>query len=325
MLLPKAPAHIKEERLGVLAVARCITEMGHIWRETETGDTGIDGQVEFVNDSGSATGCLIGVQAKSGESYLKDDGDHWAFYPDKKHRFYWERFPVPVFVMIHDSQSGIIYWVDARQVLRSPEGAKSKSIAVPKSHQLHETASAKLFEAYGVSQEPVLEGIELIRLMISKSNPNPQFPLNYLELFAHGMTNICRSIYFSMDVAMQVVEVKLSGSELGWAVGANDYDFLFGFVRFLLAQHLAEVNFSDCLIDWSEREMQPTFLAPLTSRGRNLVKTISGLQLDLVKKGKLPADGKVGVAQEDFVRMEFTPSHFERVGVVENFCNAIVS
>lgn len=325
MNLPKAPANIQEERLGTLAVARGFTEKGQIWRETATGDTGIDGQVEFVNDAGNATGCLIAIQVKSGASYLKDGGDFWIFYPGEKHRFYWERFPIPVFVMLHDSQSGITYWVDARQALRSPEASKVKYIEISKGNRLHSTPPATFFETFGVSQDPVLENLELVKFMISKSNPNPRFPLNYLELFAHGMTNICRSIYFGMDIACSVVEHKLavSNSEFGWAIGEKEHEFLFGFVRFLLAQHLAEVNFSDCLVDWTERELQPTFIAPLTSRGRELVTVIRGFQEALTNEGRLTRERNVGVAQEDFVRMEFTVSHWERIELVDEFCQAM--
>jgi hypothetical protein len=161
--------------------------------------------------------------------------------------------------------------------------------------------------------------------MISQSHPNPQFPLNYLDLFAHGMTNICRSIFYSMDIACRVVEGKLeaSNSEFGMAIGQSEHEFLFGFVKFLLAQHLAEVNFSDCLIDWSEREMQPTFIAPLTSRGRNPVRTIAGLQDALTNEGKLPAIEHLGVAQGDFVQMVFPPSHYIRIKLVDEFCKVV--
>ncbi|HWQ93506.1 MAG TPA: DUF4365 domain-containing protein [Clostridia bacterium] len=325
MLLPNAPANLGQERQGIAAVARSMAEWGLIWRETEASDVGIDGQIEYVNALGNATGCLVAVQAKSGKSYLKDGGDHWIFYPKEKHRFYWERFPIPVLVLIYDGSTGITYWVDARQALRSPEGSQSAFIAVPKGNQLHSTSPATLFEAYGVSQEPVLESVELIKLMISKLHQNPQFPLNYLELFAHGMTNICSSIYFSMDVACSVVKYKLvaSGSECGMTVGEQEHEFMFNFVKFLLAQHLAEVNFSDCLINWSERQMQPTFMAPLTSRGRDLVRTIRALQDELTRSGRLPETKYLGVAQEDFVRMEFAPSHYDRVELVA-FCKVIV-
>jgi hypothetical protein len=39
--------------------------------------------------------------------------------------------------------------------------------------------------------------------------PNASFPVSYFELFVHGLTNICRTLYFSMDVAMNVAEFNL--------------------------------------------------------------------------------------------------------------------
>ena len=58
-------------------------------------DVGIDGQIEYVDKDGYATGRIIAVQIKSGKSFLKERGASWVFYPEKKHKFYWERFPLP--------------------------------------------------------------------------------------------------------------------------------------------------------------------------------------------------------------------------------------
>jgi hypothetical protein len=66
-------------------------------------------------------------------------------------------------------------------------------------------------------------------------------------------------------------------------VGPNPY------VRFLLAQNLANVDFSDCLIDWVDHQMQPRFVAPLTLRGRQLVKAIHTKENALVNAGKRKA------------------------------------
>src|SRR4051812_9521326 len=92
MELPKAPQNFQQERTGILAVARELNRLELIWRETPMSDVGIDGQIEFVDDAGNATGRLVAVQIKCGTSYFHDHGDEWHFYPDPKHRFYWERF-----------------------------------------------------------------------------------------------------------------------------------------------------------------------------------------------------------------------------------------
>jgi hypothetical protein len=73
-------------------------------------------------------------------------------------------------------------------------------------------------------------------------------------------------------------------------------------VKFLVGQHLADVNFSDCLIDWVDRLMQPHFVAPLTSRGRKLVDLVSSAQDFLAANGGLPKS-EYRVAQESFFEM----------------------
>jgi hypothetical protein len=68
-MLPQTRPTYVTERIGINAVATAIARIGLIWRETSTGDVGIDGQVEYVSASGHATGRLISVQVKSGLSY----------------------------------------------------------------------------------------------------------------------------------------------------------------------------------------------------------------------------------------------------------------
>lgn len=112
--LPQAGNTYAEERRGMSAVQSYAADHAQIWRETNTGDVGIDGQVEFVTAEGLATGRLIAMQVKSGASYFAHPTDGgWKFYPAEKHRRYWESFPLPVLVVLHDSASGKSYWTDA--------------------------------------------------------------------------------------------------------------------------------------------------------------------------------------------------------------------
>lgn len=59
--------------------------------------------------------------------------------PEEKHKRYWESFPLPVLLVLHDPDSGKSYWTDARQALRTP-GSENTSIEIPE-------AEAKLVEA----------------------------------------------------------------------------------------------------------------------------------------------------------------------------------
>jgi hypothetical protein len=292
--------------------------------QTTCVDVGIDGQIEHVNASGQATGQLVAVQVKSGGSYLNDRGSCWHFYPYDKHRFYWERFPIPVLIAVHDPGTGTTYWAEARRALRSPETAALPYIIIPKEQQLQSASVPQLFASYGPSQEPILAADELVHRMIAASNPSPGFPITFFELFAHGLTNICRSVYFGMDMACSVVEQKLllASSEIEMQLREEDHAFLFSYVQFLVAQHLANVDLEDCLIDWWDAKLQPQFLSPLTSRGRALVSHVNSIQDKLDHQGALPEARGLHVAQEDFVRMIFDPTHDGRVPLILSFQKA---
>ena len=318
MTFPQYGHTNQQERFGVNAVAEAVARMGLIWRETASADVGIDGQIEYVGPDG-ATGQIIAVQVKSGPSFLKEKDGNWVFYPDEKHRFYWERFPLPVLVVLHDPESGISYWEDVRRHFRTP-GAKQAGILVAKTNVLQKAQPNELFQNYAVSGEPFLELNDVLTRIIQTKSNNASFPLSFFDLFCNGLTNICRSIYFGMDVVVTLAEEKLAthDSPCGLGVGDAEYEFMFDFVKFLVQQHLADVDFSQCLIDWHDHQMMPTFMAPLTSRGRELVERIGNLQTELEKKGAINKSEGIRAAQEDSVQMVFAPSHISRIALIDD-------
>ncbi len=93
-------------------------EAGQIWRPTSFGDWGIDGEVEFKDYQGRATGRRIYLQLKSGNSYLeprKKDGAEIFRIKSDRHAEYWRNQPCPVWLVIRtsDERSGSsIRWMD---------------------------------------------------------------------------------------------------------------------------------------------------------------------------------------------------------------------
>ena len=69
MSLPKYIDTNKTERIGVHKAALVLSEMGFIFREISNSDTGVDGQIEEVDENNNATGRIMAVQIKSGNSY----------------------------------------------------------------------------------------------------------------------------------------------------------------------------------------------------------------------------------------------------------------
>ena len=89
------------DRVGVSAVSKCVSQLGLIFREQPTDDYGIDAQIETF-DKDYASGKLIAVQIKSGDSFfneLKDD--KIIFRGEKKHYDYWINHSLPVIIVLY--------------------------------------------------------------------------------------------------------------------------------------------------------------------------------------------------------------------------------
>lgn len=320
-MLPRVPGTYSQERIGISAIAFAAANLSQIWRETSTGDVGIDGQLEFVNSDGFATGRTLGVQVKSGPSYFtNEDTNSFHFYPSDKHRLYWERYPIPVLLILHNPEQNRSYWVDARQMLRSPESAESAFIRVPKSNVLQTSTPQQLFESAGVMPDAFIPGLIAVAAKLTSTRSyEKSFPISYLDLFAFGLTNITRSLYYGMDLIASIAEANITmlGYDVGLGIGDVEHKFAFSFLKFIVAQNLADIDFADCLIDFEDRAMHPTLIAPLTARGRELVTVLDASEDRLIELGKLPKDG-LRVAQEGFVEM-VSKSYVQRLPRVLTF------
>lgn len=317
MDLPKFQSTDFTERAGIFAIGAQVTTIGLIFRETPNSDVGIDAQVEYIAD-GKAIGSLIAVQAKSGRSYLKDKGDHFAFYPEEKHKNYWESFPLPVVVMLHDPDTNEVYYSDVRYYLSIPEREKKYSyIPVFKANTLKGATKEELFNLPSISPSVYLEFPELIKKMVDAKCKDADFPVSYFEIFVHSLTNLCRHSFFHMQLPCDIAETNLIASNSPYGVGINSrtHDFLHDYVRFLIEQNLVKVDYSDFLIDWNEREMLPKFLAPLTSRGRAFIEYIRSVEGSIFD----PDEFELSVACERFVQMVYAPSDEKRFEKIRLF------
>ena len=95
------------------------------------------------------------------------------------------------------------------------------------------TSPIVLFENAGVLDQPFIPSVdELLKRLVTTRSNEDTFPLSYFDLFVHGLTNICRSIYYGMDLIINAVAFNLhaQGSEFGVGMGAAEDEFAFGFV-----------------------------------------------------------------------------------------------
>jgi small GTP-binding protein len=96
-------------------------EAGQIFRPTSNSDWGIDGEIEFKNDHGNASGKRIYLQLKSGDSYLKTrkiDNAEIFTISNPRHIKYWKSQAYPVMLIIRNSE-GLIRWMDITEYLKN--------------------------------------------------------------------------------------------------------------------------------------------------------------------------------------------------------------
>lgn len=110
-------------------------EANQIFRPVTMFDHGIDGEVEFKDNDGKASGKRIYIQLKSGNSYLrtrKGDGSEIFDVKDDRHLDYWISQPVDVYLVIRqtDELSGqqVIRWMNVTRYLKARKDKKSRQI-----------------------------------------------------------------------------------------------------------------------------------------------------------------------------------------------------
>lgn len=108
-----------KERVLVGEVISAVALAGQICREKNVSDHGIDAELEFKDDLREATGQMIYLQLKSGDSYLRTmaDGREIFIIKKQRHAAYWMKQNCPVLLVIRSS-SGEIRWMEIREYLR---------------------------------------------------------------------------------------------------------------------------------------------------------------------------------------------------------------
>jgi hypothetical protein len=107
-------------------------EAGQIYRGYTGSDHGIDGEIEFKDDAGRASGQRLYLQLKSGDSYLKKRSrDEAKVFQIKNLRWadYWQQQAYTVMLVIRTSD-GEILWMDVSAYLKreASKGRKVKQI-----------------------------------------------------------------------------------------------------------------------------------------------------------------------------------------------------
>jgi hypothetical protein len=102
--------------------AWCTDRLWPLVRVPVERDVGIDAFVQVTDAEGVATGDIFGVQVKAGSSYLRSDG---GTVPVERHGDLWREASVPVIAVVHDPDTGALWWGNATQTLRADPAARS--------------------------------------------------------------------------------------------------------------------------------------------------------------------------------------------------------
>ncbi|MCY2990150.1 MAG: TIR domain-containing protein [Planctomycetota bacterium] len=116
-----------KERALVGEVISTVALAGQISREKNVSDQGIDMEIEFKDDANEATGQMLFLQLKSGDSYLrerKSDGAEIFTIKNERHARYWMAQAFPLLLVIRNSE-GEVRWMEVRDWLkRASDGGK---------------------------------------------------------------------------------------------------------------------------------------------------------------------------------------------------------
>jgi hypothetical protein len=132
LMLTEGQAVIDNESRELLAVHHTgfiVAEAGQIYRGYTNSDHGIDGEIEFKDNRGHASGERLYVQLKSGDSYLvKRQRDGAEVFQIKNPRWadYWQQQAYVVMLVIRTSD-GEIRWMDISSYLKR-ESSSGKTV-----------------------------------------------------------------------------------------------------------------------------------------------------------------------------------------------------
>lgn len=139
----KARQTERTDRRGVALVMGAFESLGFAFREQAVSDYGVDGQAELINRE-QPTGRLLGIQIKTGESYLSECTEKAiVFRIDAEHVDYWINHALPIIVCLCDPGTQTVYWqvVTAETAISTGKGYR---IDVPRTQILNVLAVPQL-------------------------------------------------------------------------------------------------------------------------------------------------------------------------------------
>ena len=276
------------ERAGLLAVEGACNRLDLIWRDLLQEDVGIDGTIEIAVGE-FPTGKLVGVQVKSGASYVRAEAPtSFRFYPDADDVQYWSSVSIPMFLLVHKPSDEAVYWVDVGRYIeeRAADPHAPSYIEFSKSNVLDERFSQYLRARFDLvlysSEQHATAAAELQALSRTFGDGESTVTITALDLFIEGLWGLCSKLQFHSSLMSELVrrnaaqkrEVLLYSYTFS---GASLYPFLTRYFNLLSKHHLAVLDSSDINQSLYAKLEFPTFIAPLTTNGRRFTEHLRHL------------------------------------------------
>ncbi|WMX47270.1 hypothetical protein RGF97_24005 [Streptomyces roseicoloratus] len=205
-------------------------------------------------------------------------------------------------VVLHHPEEDLTVWADARHHLRYGETPR---IAIPEARRLTPAAVSDILRLDGELPAHGFDPTALMRGMAAETNGAKVTSLSFFDLFFHGLTDLGHCLYFGMDLAMEIrgaKDVLLEHEDRFLSWGQEDHAFLDRYIAFLVAHDLVRLDFDN----WrrsTEDGLVGVFLAPLTRKGRDLVRTAADLDAAFFPPGRGP---RRHLVEDRPVHMPFT-------------------
>ncbi len=126
--MPRFTKQAATARIGIGLMEIICARAGQIWRELPVSDVGFDGVIEIV-EKGDPQGILIGVQVKTGASYLGRTKNTFTLKADRDHFLYWFRSPIPALGVVVDPSDLRACWLNINEHL-TPQRLQSGPYAL---------------------------------------------------------------------------------------------------------------------------------------------------------------------------------------------------
>lgn len=271
------------EKDGLLAVAKACNDHDLIWRDLFQEDVGVDATIELCLGD-FPTGKIVGAQVKSGMSYVKGDrSDQFKFYARQSDLEYWLQLSIHLFLFVFHPKDDAVYWHHVTNYLPDDEGQLSRSthIVVSKSNKVDSAFASYLLtlfdlEVYDADRFTSLSK-EMASCTIMVGHGDAAVTISALDLFVEGLWGLCSKVQFHASIILQRIRkqvlVRGEDARIAYTFSRSDlYPFIIRYVRLLTDHRLAKIDIDDVNDSLYRKMEQPTFIAPLTTNGRALVK-----------------------------------------------------